>query len=79
MVASGEHSNEFKCMNRVQMNHRMSDVVAVSSSKKCLVRKRLRNNNFLRRINNKTANNQCDAHAKSKDFSIDFLLNLNKI
>lgn len=74
----GEYSNELKCMNQVQINHRMNDV-AVSSSKDYLVRKRLRNNNFLRRIINKTANNQCDAHAKSKDFSIDFLLSLNKI
>lgn len=75
---NGEHSVEFKCMNKVQINHRLNDV-AVSSSKNNLVRKRLRKNNFLRRIINKTANNQCDAHAKSKDFSIDFLLNLNKI
>lgn len=75
---NGEYSNEFKCMNKVQMNHRINDV-AVSSSKNYLVRKGLHNNNFLRRIINKTANNQCDAHAKSKDFSIDFLLNLNKI
>lgn len=52
---NGEHSNEFKCKN-----HRMNDV-AVSSSKNYLVRKRLHNNNFLRRIINKTANNQCDA------------------
>lgn len=72
---NGEHSSEFKCMNEVQMNHRMNDV-AVSTSENYLVSKRLRNNNFLRRIINKTANNQCDAHAKSKDFSIDFLLNL---
>ncbi|KAG4066158.1 hypothetical protein HA402_010360 [Bradysia odoriphaga] len=74
-----EHSNEFKCMNQVQIDRRPpnnNDVVAdVSSSQKCLVRKRLRNNHFLRRIINKTANNQCDAHAKTKDFSIDFLLN----
>lgn len=66
-----------KCMDPVQMNHRRTVVAAVCSSKNAnyLLGKRLRNNNFLRRIINKTANNQCDAHAKSKDFSIDFLLN----
>lgn len=82
-----EHSNDVKFMYQVQQinnNHRQTDdddddgdVVAdhASSLQKCLVRKRLRDNHFLRRIINKTANNQCDAHAKTKDFSIDFLLN----
>lgn len=70
--------DEFDCMNQIEINCRRrddDDNDIVVSSQKCLVRKRLRNNNFLRRIINKTANNQCDAHAKTKDFSIDFLLN----